>query len=53
MNKIDKVEGEDTDQRIRNLQDSITKVVYTNVCRGLFSKHKKIYSFLISVAINR
>ncbi len=33
--------------------DSITKVIYLNVCRGLFEEHKLIYSFLISSSINK
>ena len=28
-------------------------MLYTNVCRGLFSKHKLIFSFLISTSIQR
>jgi dynein heavy chain len=39
--------------RLRNLIDMITRVIYTNVCRGLFEEHKLIFSFLMSVQINR
>jgi dynein heavy chain len=35
------------------LIDTITKTIYTNVTRGLFEKDKLIYSFLISVSINK
>jgi dynein heavy chain len=31
----------------------ITRMIYTNVCRGLFEEHKLIFSFLMSVQINR
>ena len=27
--------------------------MYSNVCRGLFEKHKKIFSFLIASSINK
>ena len=39
--------------RLVNLIDMITNVIYTNVCRGLFEEHKLIFSFLISIQINR
>lgn len=32
--------------------EDITKAVYTNVSRGLFERHKSIFSFLVSVSIN-
>jgi len=46
-------ESKDFDVRIKNLIDSITKTMYSNVCRGLFEAHKLIYSFLISSSINK
>lgn len=39
--------------RIENILDSITKIMFTDICRGLFESHKKIYSFLICTAIRR
>ena len=33
--------------------DKITRMIYTNVSRGLFEKDKIIYSFLISTSILR
>jgi dynein heavy chain len=35
------------------LEDKITKSVYTDICRGLFESHKKIFSFLICTSIRR
>lgn len=32
---------------------NITRMIYTNVSRGLFETHKIIYSFLIITSINR
>lgn len=45
----------DNDQAIRidNILDSITKLMFTDICRGLFESHKKIYSFLMCTAIRR
>ena len=44
---------ENHDQRILDLINSITKNLYTNICRGLFEAHKLIYSFLFTSSINR
>jgi len=33
--------------------DQISKILYTNVARGLFEKDKIIYSFLITTSIKR
>ena len=41
------------DERLKNLIHIITKVIYNNVCRGLFEEHKLIFSFLITIQINR
>lgn len=32
--------------------EEITKAVYTNISRGLFERHKSVFSFLLSVNIN-
>jgi len=40
-------------ERLNILIDNITRMIYTNVSRGLFEAHKIIYSFLIIVNINR
>jgi len=39
--------------RIENILDSLTKLMFTDICRGLFESHKKIYSFLMCTAIRR
>lgn len=39
--------------RIKKLNESITKVMFTNISRALFEAHKKLYSFLICSTINR
>jgi dynein heavy chain len=45
--------AKEIEQRIENICDSITKLMFTDICRGLFESHKKIYSFLICTAIRR
>jgi dynein heavy chain len=46
-------ESKEHTQRLANLIDSITKIIYTNVTRGLFEAHKRIFSFLINISINK
>ena len=41
------------DERLVLLIDNITRMIYTNVSRGLFEAHKIIFSFLIITSINR
>jgi dynein heavy chain len=43
----------DIDKRLAILIDKITRMIYTNISRGLFEKDKMIYSFLISTSILR
>lgn len=43
----------DIDKRIFSLIDNITRIIYTNISRGLFEKDKLIYSFLIITSILR
>jgi dynein heavy chain len=45
--------NEDLQERIDSLLNSITKMLYINICRGLFEAHKIIYSFLICTSIKR
>jgi len=45
--------SDDQQQRLNNLIDTITKTVYTNICRGLFERDKLIFSFLIGTSIKR
>ena len=37
--------------RLNALVEDLTKAFYINICRGLFEKHKLLYSFMISVNI--
>lgn len=41
------------EKRLEILIDNITRMIYTNVSRGLFEAHKIIFSFLIITSINR
>lgn len=36
-----------------NLIDVITRMIYTNISRGLFERDKLIFSFLIATSIDR
>jgi dynein heavy chain len=41
------------EERLDILIDNITRMIFTNVSRGLFEAHKIIFSFLIITSINR
>jgi len=45
--------SDDQQERLDNLIETITKAVYTNICRGLFERDKLIFSFLIVTSIMR
>ncbi|XP_026666919.1 dynein heavy chain 6, axonemal [Ceratina calcarata] len=50
---IETTEKEDNLQkRLQSLISEITLAVYTNVSRGLFEKHKLVYSFMLNIAIH-
>ena len=46
-------ESADSQVRLTNLIHTITRTIFTNVCRGLFEAHKLIFSFLIASSINK
>jgi dynein heavy chain len=46
-------QADDIEGRLEILIDRITRMIYTNVSRGLFEKDKIIYSFLITTGILR
>lgn len=46
-------QSDDTEVRLNNLIETITKTIFTNICRGLFERDKLIFSFLITTSINR
>jgi len=41
------------EQRLEILIDKISRIIYTNISRGLFENDKIIYSFLIATSIKR
>lgn len=41
------------DKRLKILIDDITRAFYFSICRGLFERHKLLYSFLNSTSILR
>ncbi|CAB0031813.1 unnamed protein product [Trichogramma brassicae] len=41
----------DLQQRLQILCDEITMAIFTNVSRGLFERHKIVYSFMMNIAI--
>lgn len=45
--------AKDLDERLSILIDNITRMLYTNISRGLFEAHKIIFSFLMCTSINR
>lgn len=50
---IDTTEKEDDlRKRLQTLVGEITLSIYTNVSRGLFEKHKLVFSFMLNIAIH-
>ncbi|XP_022919976.1 dynein axonemal heavy chain 6 [Onthophagus taurus] len=45
--------NDDLNIRLQTLYAEITLAVYTNISRGLFERHKLVYSFMLCVAIYR
>eukprot|EP00929_Paragymnodinium_shiwhaense_P087545 TRINITY_DN476_c0_g3_i1.p1 TRINITY_DN476_c0_g3~~TRINITY_DN476_c0_g3_i1.p1 ORF type:complete len:2301 (-),score=755.59 TRINITY_DN476_c0_g3_i1:246-6980(-) len=43
--------GENADQRLQNLIAYFTYSIYNSVCRGLFEKHKLLFSFSLTLKI--
>jgi len=43
--------SDELEQRLQILQTELTAQIYTNICRGLFERHKLIFSFLIGCMI--
>ena len=45
--------AESLEDRLANIIDTVTKLIYTNIARGLFEKDKLVYSVLLATAIRR
>lgn len=45
--------AENLEERLVILNDTITKLIYTNIARGLFEKDKLLYSFLVATSIRK
>nr|XP_034190797.1 dynein heavy chain 6, axonemal [Osmia lignaria] len=43
---------ENLQQRLQILLNEITLAIYTNVSRGLFEKHKLVFSFMLNIAVH-
>ena len=39
------------EERVDNVNNEFTRLLYENVCRGLFEKHKLLFSFLLTTKI--
>jgi len=44
-------QSEIPDERVTYVNNEFTKLLYENVCRGLFEKHKLLFSFLLTTKI--
>ena len=45
--------NDDLDQRLKDLIETITRNIYSNISRGLFEADKLIFSYLIATSVNR
>ena len=44
---------EDTLERVEQMQDEFTKLLYFAICRSIYDKHKIIFSFFIAIQLFR
>lgn len=47
-----KIEADNIKEKKEQMISNVTKVIYRNVCRGLFEVHKLVFSFLVASQIN-
>lgn len=45
--------NDDLEQRLKDLIETITRNIYSNISRGLFEADKLIFSYLIATSVNR
>lgn len=43
---------EDLERRLKTLFSEISLAIYTNISRGLFEKHKLVFSFMLNIAMH-
>jgi dynein heavy chain len=46
-------EFDNLNDRLNGLIETLTSLIFSNICRGLFEKHRTLFSFFISVQINK
>jgi len=44
--------GKDTKSRVRQLKADFLKILYSNICRSLFEKHKLMFAFNMAIKLH-
>ena len=50
---VNTTRSDDTQERIKVVNDHFTSLVFTEVCRSLFERHKLMFAFMLAVSIQR